>query len=136
MKATITARVCPTEDEARVAKAITNLFPGAVLERESQGWRASTQDLRFFRRRIREMRILDATRGQLRLTATTGTLRITKAAALAGHVSLAPAPHVLGDLVVQIEHDPMDAVVSWLCPETRDGEIVGLDLPEHLFDTP
>ena len=57
--------------------------------------------------------------------------RLSKQAAYAGKVSFPPTPHQLGDIEVQVTLDAddpwpdIDGFAMWLCPETKDGEIVG-----------
>lgn len=124
-----------TEDEAKVRDAVQALFPGADLARTADGWEGSSGDLRPLRRRVWELRIIDATRGQLlRGLAADGrslTVRFSKQAALAGRVSFPPTPHALGDIeaTLRVEADDpwpdAERLAWWLAPETREGEIVG-----------
>jgi predicted RNA binding protein with dsRBD fold (UPF0201 family) len=59
---TIAARCYPTEDPAKVERAILNLFPGSEVERSSDAIVARTGRLERFKELIRNHRILDATR--------------------------------------------------------------------------
>jgi len=129
---------CPvrfTEDEGKVAAAVRALFPDAELGRTADGWAGVARDLHPLRRRVWELRIIDAARGQmLRGLAPDGSslsLRFSKQAALAGKVSFPPTPHALGDLEATLRVEAGDPwadaerLAWWLAPETRDGEIVG-----------
>lgn len=136
MRVTVSTPVRPTEDPARVEEAVRRLFPdvdGTVAEGRFLG---ATKSLTALRRRVWELRIIDTVRGQVLHGTPTGAARSTrfrlaKQAALAGKVSFPPTPHPLGDLEVTVEiedGDPwkdVDALALWLCPETKDGEIVG-----------
>lgn len=140
MRVTVTTPVRATEDPARVEEAARRLFPdldGAVREGRFQG---ATSSLATLRRRVWELRIIDTVRGQVLHGTPTGAarstrFRLSKQAALAGKVSFPPTPHALGDLEVAVEledGDPwpdIDAFALWLCPETKDGEIVGPVVP-------
>lgn len=136
MRVTVSTPVRPTEDPARVEEAVRRLFPD--LEGAHQGGRyaGATASLAAFRRRVWELRIIDTVRGQVLHGTPSGAqrrtrFRLAKQAALAGKVSFPPTPHPLGDLEVTVEledGDPwqdMDAFALWLCPQTKDGEIVG-----------
>lgn len=129
---TVEAAVKPTEDVAKVREAMLRFFPEAVVTEAAGALRATTTDLRPLRKRVWELRIIDTFRGQY-LHAIEGNstmLRLSKQAALGNHISFPPTPHVLGDLRVTVTAEPGDLLDIerlgwWLCPETKDGEIVG-----------
>jgi predicted RNA binding protein with dsRBD fold (UPF0201 family) len=133
--AVVSTPVRPTEDPGKVVAAVVRLFPGSEVERHPASLRATCRDLRPLRGRIWELRIIDTVRAQvLRGMATDGRstrFRLSKQAASAHKVSFPPMPHPLGDLDVEVlleEGDPwasIEAWAYWLCPETKDGEIVG-----------
>lgn len=133
MRVTVATPVKPTEDAAKVETALLRFFPGAVVDRAPDALRATTTDLAAFRSRVWELRIIDTVRGQLLHGAKAKTLRfrLAKQAAAAGKVSFPPTPHPLGDLDVHAEVEPGDPwpdaerLAWWICPETKDGEIVG-----------
>lgn len=136
MRVTVSTPVRPTEDPARVEEAARRFFPDLQGGLEAGRFQGATQDLRALRRRIWELRIIDTARGQVLHGTPDGKARSTrfrlaKQAALAGKVSFPPTPHALGDIEVRIEledGDPwpdIEALALWLCPETKDGEIVG-----------
>ena len=132
LKATIVAPLKPTEDPAKVRQAATAFFPDARVDEQPDRLVATTADLATLRKRIWELRIIDTFRGQFlhNVRDATTILRLSKQAALAAHVSFSPTPHPLGDLQLTITAEPGDPLdierlAWWLCPETKDGEIVG-----------
>lgn len=140
MRVTVSTPVKATEDPARVEEAVRHLFPDVAVATSDGRLTAATGDLRALRRRVWELRIIDTVRGQVLHGTPTGAargtrFRLSKQAALANKVSFSPTPHALGDLEVAVEleeGDPwsdIDGFAAWLCPETRDGEIVGPVLP-------
>lgn len=140
MRVTVSTPVKATEDPARVEEAARKLFPDLAGGVAAGRFTATTGDLRPLRKRVWELRIIDTVRGQVLHGTPTGAarstrFRLSKQAALAGKVSFPPTPHALGDLEVTVEledGDPwvdIDGLALWLCPETRDGEIVGPILP-------
>ena len=132
MRVTVTTPVRPTEDPAKVEAAATRFFPGEVA-RAPDGVTVRGTSLEVLRSRVWELRIIDTVRGQLLRGAEGGVLRfrLAKQAAAAGKVSFPPTPHPLGDLEAKAELEPGDpwpdaeALCWWLCPPTKDGEIVG-----------
>ena len=131
----IATPVRPTEDDAKVRQAVLQLFPDADIRGVEGGLVATTRDLHALRRRVFELRIIDTFRGQflhgMDDAKRSTSFRLSKQAALAGHVSFTPRPHALGDLDVTITLDAADSwtdierLAFWMCPETKDGEIVG-----------
>jgi predicted RNA binding protein with dsRBD fold (UPF0201 family) len=133
VRVTVATPVRPTEDAAKVEAALRRFFPDADVERAPDALRATAGGLEAFRARVWELRIIDTVRGQLLHGASGPALRfrLSKQAAAAGKVSFPPTPHPLGDLEVRVEVEPSDPwpdaerLAWWLCPETKDGEIVG-----------
>ncbi|MCA1818443.1 MAG: hypothetical protein ABR562_00325 [Thermoplasmatota archaeon] len=129
----------PTEDEAKVRAAIVGLWPDAVVKMEGGRVVAVSKDVRPFRKRVWELRIIDAVRGKLlhglAADGRSANIRLSKQAALAGMVSFPPTPHALGDLEVTLAVEPGDpwpdaeGMAWWLAPETKDGEVVGAVKP-------
>ena len=123
------APVRPTEDPERVREALLRFFPGAEVRAEPGALVAATTDLRPLRRRVWELRIIDTFRGQflhgMEPDRRRTRVRLSKQAALAGHVSFSPRPHPLGDLELTVEDEDVERLAWWLAPETKDGEIVG-----------
>lgn len=107
-------------------------FPGDVAQ-DDHGLVLTGNDLAAFRARVWELQIIDTVRSAL-LAGVEGDVlrfRLSKQAAVAGKVALPVSRHGLGDLDVKLEVEPGDrwpdaeALAWWLCPETRDGHIVG-----------
>jgi predicted RNA binding protein with dsRBD fold (UPF0201 family) len=137
-RVTASAPLRPTEDPAKVEAALVRFFPGAAVSQAPNGLEATAAGdggLDALRARVWELRIIDTVRGQLlRGVAADGrslSFRLSKQAAAAGKVSFPPTPHPLGDIEVRVEVEPGDpwpdaeGLAWWLCPETKDGEIVG-----------
>ncbi|MHB8633809.1 MAG: RNA-binding domain-containing protein [Thermoplasmatota archaeon] len=140
MRVRVTGPVRPTESVERVQQAALRFLPDATVDVGPEAVVAKGTSLETLRRRIWELRIIDAMRGRLLagLQADGQSVRFAlgKQAALAGTLALPIRPHALGDLEWEVTVEPGDpwrdaeALVWWLCPETKDGEIVGpLALP-------
>lgn len=139
VRVTVTAPVRFTEDEAKVREAARRLFPDGAVVHLAGRLVLESRDVRTLRRRVWELRIIDAFRSRLLAGASPDgravAFRLSKQAALADKVSVPPSPHALGDLNVRVEWDADDpwkdaeAFALWMCPETKDGEIVGPILP-------
>src|SRR5512145_2808707 len=127
MRVLVKARLNPTEDEARVRRAITNLFPTDDITIEGEDVVARPQDLEMFMMLIRQLRILDAVRGRMRagVEGNTTTFQLNKQAAFAGKVSAAEGVPPLGNITVTIESDDIERTIDAIAPMTVDGEVVG-----------
>lgn len=135
MRVLVSAPLHPTERPELVREALARLFPEAELREEPGRVAGEGGDLRPLRRRVWELRIIDTFRGKfLHGVAADGRsvrFRLSKQAALQGKVSFPPGAHVLGDLEVEVrleDGDPFrdaEQLAWWLCPETKEGEIVG-----------
>lgn len=132
VRITATAPLRPTEDSGKVAQACTALLPDAEVEEAQGAVTARGQDVDALRHRIWELRIIDTVRGRL-LAGTrddTVTVALSKQAALQRRISFPVTPHGLGDVILTLHVEPDDpwpdaaGLVAWLCPPTRDGEIV------------
>ncbi|HLF17134.1 MAG TPA: RNA-binding domain-containing protein [Candidatus Thermoplasmatota archaeon] len=139
VRVTVTTAVRPTEDETKVREAAHRFFPDGAVVHLPGRVAVESRDLRPLRARVWELRIIDTFRSRFQRGAAKDgrsvTFTLSKQAALAGKVSFPPAPHPLGDLEVKVEleeGDPwgdVEALAYWLCPETKDGEIIGPMLP-------
>jgi uncharacterized protein len=123
---TISAKCYPTEDPAKVERAILNLFPGSEVERSADAIMAKTRSLERFKELIRNHRILDATRRVLvRGTSGNGTrFALNKQAALSGKVSFLDGKVALGGIQVAIEDEDLSTLIDEVAPITVDGEEV------------
>ncbi len=139
VRITVTAPVRFTEDEAKVRDAAHRFFPDGSVAHTPGRVVVESRELRPLRKRVWELRIIDTFRGKFLAGAADGArttaFRLSKQAALQNVVSFPPTPHALGDLEVQVELEAGDpwkdvqGLALWLCPETKDGEIVGPILP-------
>ncbi|MFA5861650.1 MAG: RNA-binding domain-containing protein [Candidatus Thermoplasmatota archaeon] len=104
----IRARVIvkPTEDEARVAQALTNIFPGTVPTREGDHLVVEAADLARLRELIRNGRIPDTARGVmlggLSEDGMRASFRLGKQAAAVGRAHFGSIRGPLGDIDVDI----------------------------------
>ncbi len=133
---TIETPVRATEVEERAVAAAKRFFPDATGSiGADRHLRLQTRDPLPLRNRIWELRIIDTFRGQVLHGVTrdgrSAWFRLSKQAALEGKLSFPPTVHGLGDLAITVDvedDDPWpdaEAFAWWLCPETKDGEIVG-----------
>ncbi|MCL2173024.1 MAG: hypothetical protein LBH62_06095 [Nitrososphaerota archaeon] len=126
----------PTEDEAKVKKAITNLidnpvftsepaFQGCKLKAKAQGQVALTR----FRNLLRSDRIRDAARKILYRASRDGgnviSFYLNKQVAYAGHVSFSEeqAESPLGPLHVVIETETPKQLIDWLAEKTEKEKV-------------
>jgi len=148
----ITAPVQPTEVTDRVVEAVTGLFPSADVEtrgdRVADGEETTTgasgeerpatrvaaecHDVEAFREQLFEQRILDTARKEFLRNQTDGgfSFDLKKQAAYVGKVNFSVgSPDELGDIHVDVTvtEPDVDSFISYLAPETEDGEPV-----EHL----
>jgi predicted RNA binding protein with dsRBD fold (UPF0201 family) len=120
---TVVARCHPTEDTAKVAQAIANLFPDAVFKGDDPVV-ASAQDAQAFAERLIQQRIRSAARAAM-LRGVSGsetTFHLNKQVAAAGKVSFSEEEHPLGDLEVTIRSADIRATVGSLTATDRPGD--------------
>jgi hypothetical protein len=123
---TISAKCYPTEDPAKVERAVLNLFPGSEVERSAYAITAKTSSLERFKELIRNHRILDATR-RVMVQGTNGNgtrFVLNKQAALSGKVSFLDGKVALGGIQVAIEDEDLSTLIDQVAPITVDGEEV------------
>ena len=134
MRITAEARLNPTEDEAKVRRALLNVFPDAKAERVTRPdgievIKVNSSRMNFletFRRLIKQERIRDTARRVL--MARTEPQRIMiylhKQAAFAGHVSFC-APEgesPQGPITIRIDIETPESVVDYLtAKQGQDG---------------
>jgi len=110
----------PTEDIEKVTAAVRALFPDVQLLAEPEGRVVgTTESVEHLREQIRNQRIRDTARRQL-LAGRHGnrtTVTLSKQAAFMGIVNFA-ASSPLGDVVVEIESDALDAVIDYVAEST------------------
>jgi predicted RNA binding protein with dsRBD fold (UPF0201 family) len=116
-----TARCFPTEDRSKVAEAILNIFPDAVIEGDDPlvGIGRSTEQ---FSEILLKSRIRSAARAVLMRSITDTSVRflLNKQVATVGKVSFSEEAHPLGDIeVVMISEDIQSVVDEIAPPRTR-----------------
>ena len=130
----VTAPVRDTEVTDRVADAVTNLFPGADIEREPGEIRAETHSLDHFSELLHRQVILDSARGEFfgDRQGETFSFELKKQAAFEGVVNFAVGdPSELGEIHVRVRvHEPsVEAYVDHVAPPTVGGTPIGTDDP-------
>lgn len=114
-----TAPLRPTEDVTKVARALANLFPELRVEVRAEAVVGETDSLDRLRDLVRNQKIRDTARSQLR-QARQGdriTISLSKQAAYAGRVNFS-ASSPLGDIEIVIEADDPDAVIDFVAEST------------------
>ena len=132
-KVLVEAEVRPTEDEGKVAKAITSLTGSSSFKKIQMGRRAYlTQEggeeiLAAFRALLRRERILDAAR-KMMLRGTDEqeskfTFFVNKQVAMTGHLSfcMPEGESPMGPISFTIETADPKSLIEWLATRTIDG---------------
>ncbi len=122
----ITAPVYDTEVTARVADAVTNLFPEADLEEGLGEIRGRAHSLDHFSELLHRQEILDTARAEFFDGREDGSFgfSLKKAAAFEGRVNFAVGePDELGEIAVHVRVDEPSVAeyVDHLAPPTEDG---------------
>ena len=109
-----------TESLAKVKLAILNIFPEAAFVEEDDVVEATSDRADRLRELIRQQKIRDSARAELRrgITGSGIAFALNKQAAYAGRVSFATGSAPLGDIEVELEDDRPDAVVDFLAEST------------------
>ncbi len=115
-----TAPLHPTEDSGAVSLAILNMFPTMDLEvadGRMTGRASGIGSLSRLRRRMREMRIRDTARSQLRSGADDRRVKfsLNKQSAYARVPNFSTGGAPLGDISITVVADDVDDLVEWLC---------------------
>lgn len=120
VEVTVRTRCYPTEDRDKVARAITNVFPDAVIQGDDP-MIAHSSSLETFRDLLKRQRIRDAARAVLRrgLKRGSASFVLNKQVASVGKVSFSEESHALGDIEVILSSDDMQALIDSLVTETR-----------------
>lgn len=109
----------PTEDPAKVKRAVLNLFPDLVFEREDERVVGHTSSLERLRELIRNQKIRDAARGQF-LAGRQGDrarVQLSKQAAFVGIVNFSLGSP-LGDIAVEVESEDLDVAIDLVAEST------------------
>ncbi|HYM39022.1 MAG TPA: RNA-binding domain-containing protein [Thermoplasmata archaeon] len=114
----------PTEDPAKVRRAVLNLFPDLVFGPADDRVVGTTSSLDTLRERIRAQRIRDTARGQFLAGRFRDRTRValSKQAAFRGVVNFAVGSP-LGEIEVEIESEDLDAVIDYVAESTVHREL-------------
>jgi predicted RNA binding protein with dsRBD fold (UPF0201 family) len=128
----VSAPVNPTEDVKKVQKAIENIFIGLEFQlHEREGMKprllgsGNHESLIKLHMLIRDRKILDTARTNIRFEGNNVTFLLNKQAAFVGKVSFPPGDEPLGSIWVEIVTESPDEamkVVDWLAPPTEEGK--------------
>lgn len=129
----VTAPVYPTEVSDRVVRAIQAVFPDAEIDEQPDRIVAETHAVDRFAELLRQQRILDTARAQLRSGRHGNTIEfaLKKQAAFHETVNFAVGnPDELGDISVTmtVAEPSVDAFIEYLTPPT-DEDGVPVDDP-------
>jgi len=127
----VRAEVNPTEDEAKVRAAVTNLTGSSVFRRSKEGRRVLLVQegdrglLSNLRTLLRRERILDAARKMIHRGMEGGTVTfcMNKQVAFAGHASFCrpTGESPMGPITFCITDDDPYSLIEWLATRTVDG---------------
>jgi predicted RNA binding protein with dsRBD fold (UPF0201 family) len=125
----ITAPVYDTEVADRVADAITNVFPGAELDRRHGEIVGEVHDLSHFSELLHRREILDTARGQFfeNRRGDTFSFDLKKQAAFQGVVNFAVGePDELGEIHVRVRvtEPDVETFIDHIAPPTQEGRPV------------
>ncbi len=127
MKLRVEAEVRPTEDPAKVERAIKNIFPtlelslvGNVISGES----TRVEALDRLHQLLRSQAILDSARSVMRRGMRGGVVQfmLNKQAAAVGKVSFTDGESPLGPITVVVEARDAERLIDYLAPRTADGK--------------
>lgn len=126
-KLRVEAEVKPTEDQAKVEKAIGKIFPRLQLEKVGDfiaGESGEVEALDRLHQLLRLQAILDSARKVMRGNKRGNTVRfmLNKQAATVGRVSFTDGESPLGPIIVTLEVPDADHLIDYLAPRTVDGK--------------
>jgi predicted RNA binding protein with dsRBD fold (UPF0201 family) len=127
----VRAEINPTEDEAKVRAAVSNLTGSSAFSKANEGRKVIlTQDgdrglLIYLRTLLRRERILDAARKMMQrgVEGSTVTFFMNKQVALAGHASFCrpTGESPMGPITFSISDNDPYSLIEWLATRTVDG---------------
>jgi predicted RNA binding protein with dsRBD fold (UPF0201 family) len=118
----LVAGVLPTEDRAKVAAAITRLFPDAVIEGEEH-LVGHSNSIETFSDQLAKQKIRAAARKLLLrgVDGDTTRFRLNKQVATVGKVSFSEEDHPLGDIHVALRSDDLQGLIDTMAPSSKEG---------------
>ena len=113
----LVVRCFPTEDRARVERAITRLFPDAVVGGDDPIV-ADAKSIEAFAEQLAKQRIRAAARKVLLrgMSDDKTFFRLNKQVAFVGKVSFSEEDHALGDMEVTVSDEDIASVIDELAP--------------------
>lgn len=113
----VTARCFPTEDRSKVAEAILNIFPDAVIEGDDP-LVGTSHTIEHLAEILHKSRIRSAARAVLVRAITDDSVRfvVNKQVATTGKVTFSDEAHPLGDIEVVIESENIQKLVDEIAP--------------------
>ena len=123
----VSCPVNPSEDPAKVRRAVESIFPDAEVSEEEGLLRGTAPSLDHFSKQIRRQRILDTARSVMlkgRRGRSRTVFHLSKQVAFVGKVSFSEERALLGPIRVEVEDPELDALIETVAPETVDGEEV------------
>lgn len=125
-KIALRARCFPTEDRDRIVRAMSELFPDAVLTGDDPIV-GTAESVEAFGERLRKQHIRDSARAAMRrgIIDNSTSFRLNKQVACVGKVSFSEESHALGDIEVTVESEDIEALISSIAPDTRHLEVRG-----------
>lgn len=120
LEISLKTRCYPTEDKQVVVRAMTSLFPDAVVKGDEE-LEALSSSVNAFAEQLKRQRIRDAARAVMRrgIKGNKTTFRLNKQVAAVGKVSFSEEAHPLGDIVVEISTDDINTLIDDIAPNTR-----------------
>jgi predicted RNA binding protein with dsRBD fold (UPF0201 family) len=125
--------VHPTENASKVRTACLNLFPDLTFSEDGERLVGEGRTLEAFRELVRNQQIRDTAREVLirgRRGSVT-TFRLSKQAAFVRRVNFAE-PSPLGDLVVTLEDEDIDALIDNVAESTVGRRLTSPDRTGHM----
>lgn len=119
----MSARCYPTEDREKVIRALTAIFPDAILT-GTDPLEGVANSVDAFGELLKRYRIRDAARAVMRrgVRGNSTSFRLNKQVAAVGKISFSQESHALGDIDVTITADDIGALIDSIAPNTRSGE--------------
>jgi predicted RNA binding protein with dsRBD fold (UPF0201 family) len=117
----LVADVFPTEDRAKVAAAITRLFPDVVIEGEDH-LVGRSNSVETFSDQLAKQKIRAAARKVLLrgIDGEKASFRLNKQVATTGKVSFSEEDHPLGDIHVTIRSDDLQGLIATIAPSFKE----------------
>lgn len=122
MEFEISAPVNPTEEKAKVKKALENVFPFTEIKEEESLLHGSGDDkegLLALKEHIRQQQIKETARAFFlgNLNGEKLSFSLNKQAAIMGKVNFVDFPISLGTIDVTIRDEKAEELISWLCED-------------------